>query len=476
MNETHETSNLPDAPGQDINLHECVDDLATIDQMLDRYFTPERLDRQWEQIVEIARGYGTGQSGGDNTSGPALLGEEAPGSLNTSHPGALGESRPLLALVTPLAGTVLAAGAVFPRRAGFSLAQSRYVSRIADRVVEGWGSLTVPGGDLRMMSDGDREETRAVVAEWRELLGACPAGVFGAEGSAMVVGTVAALAEALIADRDEHAALNLVHAVSPHLAFLGHRHPAGFEVRRAGAGALSELGLYRQAKTRLRELSEDEQRVFGSADPRTALLPLWALVGQGRLAEAHDGFRSLEDRLTRSPGADTLLLHVQCRHSWLLGRLGRLVESVNNYARVIVSRTNELGEDHADTLDARHSQQKILVMDGQGAQALSFLQALADDRARVLGDRHPDTLETLKYLHLAHVQAEPGDDRVVARAIRELVEIDRIQRERHGQGHPMLQDTAASLCKLFRGEPISRLRHVPIADEEQSQTIPFVAP
>ncbi|KFU75436.1 hypothetical protein BB31_41485 [Amycolatopsis lurida NRRL 2430] len=333
-------------------------------------------------------------------------------------------------------------------------------------------SLLVPGRDLRMMSDGDREESQVLVAQWRELLSACPARAFGMDESARVLTTAAALAETLIANRDEHTALNLIRTAYPHLALLGRSHPVGFDIRRARAEALSELGHYRQAEAALRRLSADEQRVFGSADPRTTMLLLWALVGQDRLREADNGFRSLEDHLSQASGANTLLLkHAQCRHSWLRGRLGLVDESVSDYTRVIVGRTAELGEDHADTLDARHSQQKIQVVAGQGVQALLFLETLSNDRARVQGDRHPDTLETLKHLHLARVQAEPGDDRVVKHAIRELVEIDRIQRERHGRSHPLRQDTAASLRKLLRGEPFSSLLPVSISNEEHGQMV-----
>lgn len=410
----------------------------------------------------------------NSAPGFSLHGDPAQrGPSDTSGPGAPGELGTRGGLVMSRAGTGLTAAASFPRRAGVHLRRSGRCSRTEDSVMESAGSLVALGGELRMMSNDAREETRLVVAEWRERLSACRAGVFDVEGSALVLGTVATLAETLIADRDEHAALDLIRATFPHLRFLGRCHPAVFEVRRAWAEALSELGWYRRAETALRGLSQDEQRVFSSADPRTALLLLWALVGQGRLWEAESGFRSLEYRLTRSPGADTLTLqHAQCRRSWLRGRLGLVDQSVRDYGRVIVSRTKELGQDHADTLDSRHSQRKILVVAGQGSQALPFLQGLADDRARVQGDRHPDTLETLKYLHLAQVQVEPGSDRVVERAIRELVEIDRIQRERHGRGHPMRQNTAAWLRKLLRGEPISDRRHVPIVDEEERQTIP----
>ncbi|WP_235018280.1 hypothetical protein [Thermomonospora echinospora] len=414
--------------------------------MISRYFTPERLEWQWRQIVEAARTHGAGRSRGDASPAPA------------SPP-----------------------DTVLPCRAGASLAQSRDVGRAATSAVEAAESQAMSARDLRMASPGDREETRAVVVELQELLSRCPAGALGAEGSAVVLAAVAALAQALITDRDERAALRLIRAAFPHLEFLGRRHPAVLEVRRVRAEALSELGLYRRAEKLLRRLSEDEERVFGSGDPRTALLLLWTLVGSGRSQEAEGGFRSLEARLAQPRGTVTpMLWHLRCRYSWLLGQQGWVNESVRGYDDVIIDRSHELGADHADALDARHSKGKMLVLAEEGAQAVTLLQALADDRARVQGDRHPDTLETLKYLHLARVQMEPRDDRVLHHAINDLVQILRIQDERHGPVHPLSRDTTAWLHGLFRLQERARSRghipdlgRLPNTGEGQSRTIPL---
>ncbi|MET8054856.1 hypothetical protein ABZU75_45535 [Streptosporangium sp. NPDC005286] len=339
------------------------------------------------------------------------------------------------------------------------LAQSRKAGRAADDVVEGSGSPAIPGGDLRTMRNADREETRAVIAHWRELLSRCPAGALGMEGSARVAEMVAVLAESSITDRDEHTALHLIQAAFPHLVFLGRCHPAVLEVRRAWAESLSELGRHRRAESKLRRLSEDEQRVFGLPNPRTTLLLLWALVGQGRLREAEDGFGSLQGRLLLSQGPDSpMLWHLQCRRAWLLGQQGRVEESVSDYDAVIINRIHELDEDHADTLDARHSKGKILVVAGQGEQALTLLRNLGEDRARIQGDRHPDTLETRKYLGLAQALADPRDDRVVGRVIHDLEESLHLQDKRHGPGHPMSRDTAAWLGRLLRLQEAIRFR------------------
>jgi tetratricopeptide (TPR) repeat protein len=372
---------------------------------------------------------------------------------------------------------VNAAGGGTPhhRLAAPAMAQGRDLSRAADNAMDVGVSLVAPGRDLRVMDHSGREETTAMIARLRELLRWCPAGALGPEGSAMVLTTVATLSETLIADRDEHTALRLIRVASPHLVFLGRRHPAAFEVRRARADAVCELGYYRRAEIMLRRLSADEVRVFGSDDPRTALLLFWALVGSGQLGEAKAGFRNLEARLAQPQGADMLTLwHLRCRYSWLLGQQGLASESEASYDGVIINRSHELGEDHPDTNDARHSKGKMRVVTGDGSQAVTLLQAVADDRARVQGDRHPDTLETLKYLHLARAQAEPRDDRVLDRAINGLEHILRIQDRRHGPGYPMSRDTAEQLGKLLQlreairfREPIPDLRHAP-GDEGQA--------
>jgi tetratricopeptide (TPR) repeat protein len=359
------------------------------------------------------------------------------------------------------------------------MARSRSASRAADNAVHTADLLAHPGRDLRAMSPSDRAETTDTITRLRELLRQCPAGELGAGGSAMALAAVATVSEALTADRDERAALGLIRAASPHLLYLGRRHPAALEVRRARAEALSGLGRYQRAEAILRRLSADEARVFGTDDPRTALLLQWALASSGQLRDAEAGFRALEARLA-GPGGDGALLqrHVQCRHSWLMALLGLDGESAAGYDGVIINRSHELGDDHPDVLDARHSKGKMLVLAGNGSQAVTLLRATAEDRVRVQGDRHPDTLETLKYLHLACVQAEPRDDRVLDRAINGLEHILRAQDRSHGPGYPMSHDTAEQLSRLYQlaetvrfREPVPGLRQSPTPDEGKAMLL-----
>jgi RNA polymerase sigma factor (sigma-70 family) len=350
-----------------------------------------------------------------------------------------------------------------------AMVQGRSVSRAADQAIAVSASLAAPHRDLRAMSPAERAETAATAEELRELLRRCPAGAFGAAGSAAVLASVAAMATARIADRDELAALKLIRTAHPHLAFVG-RHQAACDLQRARAEALCELGHPRWAQSLLRGLSETERQVFGADNPRTAMLLLWAQAMSGQLLEAETGFRDLEARLAQSQDSGTLTLwHVQCRHFWLRGACGQAGESAGGYDRVIRNRSRKLGSDDSDTLDGGHSKGKMLVVNGAGSQAITILQAVADDRARVQGDHHSDTLETLKYLHLAPVLAEPRDDRALNSAIVILEQILRTQASRHGPRYPMSRDTAAWLSWLRQGREAARFGE-PVPSRQQFRT------
>ena len=156
--------------------------------------------------------------------------------------------------------------------------------------------------------------------------------------------------------------------------------------------------------------------------------------------------------LAQSPDIDLSMLgHFECRKNWTLGQLQLVKKSTaKGWGSVIEGSSTDSASENPQTLDARHSLAKMLVLNGQGVQAIPLLESLVEDRAHVLGERHPDTLETWKYLHLARMQAEPRNGRALARAIKKLEHILRTQDESHGPGHPMTRDTAAWLPKLHR--------------------------
>jgi hypothetical protein len=329
--------------------------------------------------------------------------------------------------------------------------QGRSLSRAAERAVAAAESLTAPRRDLRSMQPGERAEAAARVRELERLLRGSRAGAFGAETSIAVLRVVASLARERVLDRDERAALKLIQVARPHLEFAG-PHPAAFDLQRAHAEAVCEIGHPEKAMRLLRGLGNQEKQAFGAATPKTAMLLLWAQAMAGQVALADRGFSELAVRLAKPPADAEMLLHVQCRHCWVRGQDRRVSESASGYDSVIDDRSRSLGCAHADVLDAEHSKGKMLVANGAGAQAVTILESASEVRARVQGDRHPDTLESVKYLHLAQVQQEPHDERVRREAIVGLEEISRCQVSRHGQDYPMSRDTAGWLGWLRRNQ------------------------
>lgn len=313
----------------------------------------------------------------------------------------------------------------------------------------------------RILVPGDREKTWALVTRMQEFLSAYPVGRFGASGSAMVLDAVAAISEALIEDRDARSALRLMQAACPHLQLLGRHDQRGFRVRRAWAAARSELGHYRTAEQLLRRLGEDEQRVMNFAEPWTEIHLQWTFVRRGDLPQAAAGFRTLSTRLAQPHDIDIATLgHLECRWNWVRGQQGLVEESAKGYSRVIEGRSAVLGPDDPETLDAKQSLGAMFQLNGELAHAISILESLLEDRKRVLGEAHPDTLETSKYLCLARFRTEPRNDRALARTIENLQDILRAQTESHGAGHPLTLDTA------------TRLRQVQTAPDEASSAPP----
>jgi hypothetical protein len=119
-----------------------------------------------------------------------------------------------------------------------------------------------------------------------------------------------------------------------------------------------------------------------------------------------------------------------------------------SYDRVITGRALELGADHADTLDARHSKGKMLTQAGDGVHAKAILESVFADRKRIQGKKHPDTLETRKYLAVSCYFAQPESDRAGRQSARELKRVLRHQVRTRSFDHPDTRDTRQWLAMI----------------------------
>ncbi|MEU3744185.1 MULTISPECIES: serine/threonine-protein kinase [Streptomyces] len=93
------------------------------------------------------------------------------------------------------------------------------------------------------------------------------------------------------------------------------------------------------------------------------------------------------------PGAELLaVLAGRYRAGIGLGRLGRWDEAESVHRSVAEHRARVLGDDHPDTLTSRYEVGFALARLDRPAAALDVFDRVAEGRARTLGDDHPDTL------------------------------------------------------------------------------------
>ncbi|GII87246.1 hypothetical protein Ssi03_52360 [Sphaerisporangium siamense] len=340
-------------------------------------------------------------------------------------------------------------------------ALSMFVRQGGSRTAKGLNACAPPVmdgfEDIRQLPRSRRKRFEALTTRLGELCDR-PAEIFEDDALARLVSGVAIACEALVNDRAERRALALavplIAGSHPLTRRLGHDHPAVLNLRRAHAHARLQLG-HADAERLLRELYQDETRAYGHDDPRsfrTLHLLMWAVANAGRLEEAEAGLLLLEARMGRQAGLDLpLLLHVRCKRSWIQSELGKRDAAVEGYSGVIAGRSGELGATHGDTLDAMHSLGKLRVRAGEGTWAVATLARAYAERRRLQGRRHPDTLETEKYLALARFQAA-GDEGAFARRrlLWRLRRIRRAQIRSREAAHPDTLDTQRWITSLTK--------------------------
>ncbi|MFE0650461.1 tetratricopeptide repeat protein [Streptomyces sp. NPDC059534] len=133
-------------------------------------------------------------------------------------------------------------------------------------------------------------------------------------------------------------------------------------------------------------------------DPAAAVLTTeWTTAGQvpDALVPAHGHASAALSPATAAPAPSAELVAVlagRYRAGMGLGRLGRWHEAETVHRSVADDRARALGEDHPDTLASRYEVGFALARLGRPAEALGVFGRVAEARARVLGEDHADTL------------------------------------------------------------------------------------
>ncbi|WP_214105603.1 hypothetical protein [Acrocarpospora catenulata] len=338
-------------------------------------------------------------------------------------------------------------------RWALSMLVRRGGSRIARELYAGIPPNMRGFEDIRLIPRSRRKQFDARAVRLNKLCQHPPAN-FDETALAKLASDLAIACEALVDARAEREAvalaIPLLDRAHPITMRLGFDHPALLAVRRSYAHGLVQLG-HARAEALLRELHEEEARLYGHQDPRTfptLQLLWWAVMRAGRLEEAKAGLLALEALMVRLPNPKLALLrHVQCKRNWIQGELREKHEATQGYRQVARDRSDELGASHADTIDSIDSMGKMLVRNGDGIRGLKILRAVYAERRRLQGRRHTDAQETAKHLALAHALAHPSV-LVRRRALRRLRRILKVQIRVRGADHPNTLDTEQLLAKL----------------------------
>ncbi|KOU76783.1 ATP-binding protein [Streptomyces sp. MMG1533] len=146
-----------------------------------------------------------------------------------------------------------------------------------------------------------------------------------------------------------------------------------------------------------------------------------SLGESGQASAARDHFQHLAQTTRQDLGEDhpdTLA----ARHDFAFwrGRAGEAAEAATASAELLEDRVRVLGPDHPDTLDTRHNLARWRGWAGDAVSAATVLEELLEDRVRVLGPDHPDTLGTRHDINFWRAQA--GEAAGAATVLEELLD------------------------------------------------------
>ncbi|UIZ11081.1 serine/threonine-protein kinase [Streptomyces sp. R527F] len=186
--------------------------------------------------------------------------------------------------------------------------------------------------------------------------------------------------------------------------------------------------------------------------------PAAGLTGQWTTARATVPHTGSFVSVSAAPPAPDLLAGLEGRHSAGidLGRLGRWEEAGEVHRQVAEQRGRVLGPDHPDTLASHYEIGLTLSRTGRAEEALSAFTRVAEGRERALGADHPQTLAARQATAHAlgrlgrHAEAHQVYGTVLA--VRERV---------MGPDHPdtlrCRHNLAFNLCRLGRPEESCRI-------------------
>jgi tetratricopeptide (TPR) repeat protein len=193
---------------------------------------------------------------------------------------------------------------------------------------------------------------------------------------------------------------------------LGAGHPDTLASRHKLARAIMEQHRWDVAEAELRGVLAGEEQVRGPEHPDTLTIRhslARAMLARGRAAEAERELRAVLD-VRRSRSGDDHPETVGIRNSLARALLAqdRRPEAERELRTVLAGATPDRYRNRPELMTVRHTLAQLRRAQGDLAGAAAELRSLVEDRRRILGDTHPDTVEA--EAELAELADAPTDD------------------------------------------------------------------
>ncbi len=186
--------------------------------------------------------------------------------------------------------------------------------------------------------------------------------------------------------------------------------------------------------------------------------PAAGLTGQWTTARATAPHTGSFVSVSAGPPAPDLLAGLEGRHSAGidLGRLGRWEEAGEVHRQVAEQRGRVLGPDHPDTLASHYEIGLTLSRTGRAEEALSAFTRVAEGRERALGAGHPHTLAARQAT--AHSLGRLGRHAEAHQVYESVLAVrDRVMGPDHPDTLRCRHNLAFNLCRLGRPEESCRI-------------------
>lgn len=182
--------------------------------------------------------------------------------------------------------------------------------------------------------------------------------------------------------------------------------------------------------------------------------------------QLEDLIRVSREQASRLDDENPGVLAVQAAEADLIFNARRVVEAERAYRSVLGVRTRLLGEDHPETLSARHDVALVTAHQGRWSEAEHAFMLVLDAERRVLGE---DDVATLATLHcLAWVAAEQGR---FADAEALYLQVIAAARKTLGEGHVRTRASewhlASAIAQQGRWAEAEAINHAILGSEQQ---------